>query len=245
MNQLKTFIITIIAIATLLPLSLKADGAGSHVQRYELKVNDFEELNVVDGLNVEYRCSSDSAGLVTFVSTSDMASMLMFTPKKNKLKIQINTPASDEPIIGLPTVVVYSSLLKKVENSGDSLVRVISPFAPDKFKAKVIGNGLISVHGITSPDVSLSVITGKGQIVASGKCDLLSCSLTGTGTIQADRLEAVEASCKIVGTGTIGCYATGRVAIFGMGTGKVYYTGNPAKLDCKSLGIKAINLDEQ
>ncbi len=213
-------------------------------QTYELKLNcDFTELKVVDGLNVEYRCNPDSAGYAVFTTTADKASLLLFSPKKNKLKIELadleNMPAD------LPVITVYSSSLEKVENCADSLVRVIAPAEVAKFQAKVVGNGRISVHSISATtEVKASIVTGRGQIVISGNTPKAGLSITGgAGVIQADGLIANEVSARIVGTGTIGCYCSGRLGVYGAGTGKVYYTGEPTEIAGHGVGINACRME--
>lgn len=52
------------------------------------------------------------------------------------------------PVKGLPTVRVYSAMLSKVENSGDSTVTVNLSGAVPSFKARVVGNGTVVVRGI-------------------------------------------------------------------------------------------------
>ena len=41
--------------------------SGQKLSRYELNVSDFSELKVVDGVNVDYKCNPDSAGMVCFM----------------------------------------------------------------------------------------------------------------------------------------------------------------------------------
>lgn len=45
---------------------------------YELNVKPFEELQVVNGINVTYRCNTDSAGYVRFSCDPDISSMVLF-----------------------------------------------------------------------------------------------------------------------------------------------------------------------
>lgn len=228
------------SLKAILPLFLAAwcaCAAAQTVQRYEIRVNDFTELKVTDGINVDYRQSADSAGLAVFTSPSDKASLLLFSPKKQKLEVQLALDGTG--VTGLPTVTVYSSALAKVENAGDSLVRVIGAVsAPERFKARLIGNGRLSIHSVKAPEVNATIMTGRGTLVIAGSCDKASLSVTGTGTIQADGLRAASVACKIIGTGTIGCAPVASLSVHGMGSGTVYYTGSPASIAAKGLGIK-------
>ena len=71
-----------------------------------------------------------------FETTPELAPAILFEPNKGKLAIKL-TP-TDVPYRNLPTVRVYSSYLSKVENSGDSTVRVLASACMPEFNAKVI-----------------------------------------------------------------------------------------------------------
>lgn len=51
--------------------------------------------------------------------------------------------------------------------------------------------------------------------------------MVGTGTISADRLEADVVQCKILGSGSIGCWPLQKLNVRGIGSTKVYYKGDP------------------
>lgn len=192
---------------------------------YALQVRDFTELKVTDGINVDYVCSPDSAGYAVFDAASDVASRILFEPKGSKLTIEVS---NEEGLpLKLPTVRVYSRYLASIENDGDSLVRAINVAPCPKFKAKLVGNGRLSVRGIDASDVSANITTGNGTITLTGRCEEAVYTIVSTGTIIADDLVAKEAKCRVWGTGTIGCNATAKLSVSGLGSGKVLYTGKP------------------
>ncbi len=201
---------------------------GEGTNRYELDVEDFSQLKVIEGLNVDYKCVPDSAGKAVFNTTPDIASVLMFSNKKGRLDLQISTDGIDYH--HLPTITVYSNFLTAVENSGDSTVRVLSVAPGPAFKANLIGNGRIVAHDVNSTRIDAAIKTGNGQLVIDGKCVNAQFSVIGTGTIQADGLHAQEVKCRIVGTGSIGCDAANDLIILGgsVGPGKIYYGGSPS-----------------
>lgn len=230
----------IVSIAILGSLSAYAEKTRS---RYCLDVHDFTELKVTNGLNVDYVCSADSAGLAVFDTTDDLASIIMFSNNdKGTLRVELNTDGFKYH--DLPTIRLYSSFLNKIENAGDSLVRVLTVAPCPEFNATVIGNGRLSVRDIHATTVNGKIKTGKGQLVINGKCTKANLHNTGTGSIQADGLEAAEVKCSIFGTGPIGCHATGALISQGMGSGKVYYRGpETLKIRSRGLGVKVIPID--
>lgn len=215
------------------------------VHHYELKVGDFNRLVVDDGINVEYNCSEDSAGLAVYETSRAVADQLIFDfSKKGRLMIQKQFHGEGELTKGLPVVKVYSKFLSQVQNNGDSTVIVMSVAACPEFKASVIGNGRLVIKDIHANKFDGAIKTGNGQLVVSGKCDQASFSNTGVGSIQADNLEANEGSCRFFGTGTTGVWAKERLTIKGMFPGKLYYKGNPEKVKNYSMGVKVFRMDD-
>ena len=229
-------------LISVLTLVLGVLAAGAQEKTYTLNFENFDELQVVDGVNVDYSISTDSAGLVTFSAEPALADMLMFETGKGRLKIQVATD-DQGPVKGLPTVRVYSAMLSKVENSGDSTVTVSLSGAVPSFKARVVGNGTVVVRGIYTNNAEGRISTGHGHLVMQGRAARVKLSNVGTGPIEAGALEAKEVKCWLLGTGPIDCFATENLSIVGAGSGKVYYKGNPSKVTNRTLGVKAIDLN--
>ncbi len=197
---------------------------------YAIKLQDFTELKVTDGINVDYVCAPDSAGYAVFDAVESVASRIMFSPSGSKITVQL--ASEDEmhptpPNTPIPTVRIYSRYLSSVENDGDSLVRILSVAPGPKFKAKLMGNGRLSVRDVDFNEVNVQITTGNGTVTITGRCDTAVLGMLATGNIVADCLEAVNVKCRLTGTGTIGCNATRSLQVRGVGTGKIYYVGKP------------------
>lgn len=224
----KFILMAILAVTTLTVVAAEQ-------KRYELDVKDFNSLKVVHSINVDYICNPDSAGMAVFTASSDRASTLMFSNNSGSLSIQL--AVEDRQLSEIPSVTVYSSTLEKIENDGDSTVRVLSVAPNVKFQGKVIGNGRLSIRDIRSSEVKLTLATGNGVIVANGTVSNLKINFSGTGTIQADSLQSEEVNIRAGGTGAIGCYATSKLNVYGAGSTKIYYKGSP-EIKNRSIGIK-------
>lgn len=227
---------------TAILLSLCFLGASaSGLVKYELKVNEFHELKVVDAIRVVYSSSADSAGMAVFTCPSEQASALIFNNKNGKLSMQISTESVGSK--DLPVVYVYSSYLNKIENSGDSLVKAVKIADCPKFTATLIGNGRLSVPEVTATEVNAAMQTGNGALVVGGKCQRANIKFMGTGVIQADELDAVDVSVKAGGTGSIGVWAEKSLSVSGVGSTKVYYKGNP-EIKNRTVGVKTLPLEQ-
>lgn len=233
---MKHFIISLVLISSSL-YSVAEENT-----RYEVDVNDFIELYVTDGINVDYSCNADSIGKAYFETGSDLASQILFVPGNNRLEIQLATKENGS-YENLPVIKVFSTYLTKVENSGDSTVRILSVAPGPKFKARVIGNGHIAVRDVQAMQVDASIDTGNGSISVFGKCQRATLKTTGKGNIQADGLIADIVKCSLWGTGSIGCTAKESLSILGAGSGTVYYRGNPS-IKNRSIGVKTSKLEE-
>jgi hypothetical protein len=208
------------------------------------KVGDFTRLALIDNVNVNYRCNADSAGMVSVTCTQEILDHLMFSlSSKGKLSIQVEDEYERQG--HLPTITVYSSIIEEAENAGDSTLRLSGLPPMRAFKVRNIDNGKVIVRGVRASQLELQILSGKGKIIADGSCDNLSLRLIGTGEIQADEVMATTVSCRIMGTGSMGCNVQGgELKVSGSGTGKVYYKGNPSKVTVRKLGtIKAIPIE--
>lgn len=219
---------------------LSFNAAADELSHYNLKLDDFHELKVVDGINVDYHCDPARAGLVEFDALPAVASAVIFEPGNGKLSIKL--AASDTPYAGLPTVHVYSSFLSNVSNEGDSTVRVLSVAPGAKFSCRVMGNGLLSVRNVEASSVNATILSGRGMISIFGKCETATLKITGAGQIQADELQATDVNCTATGTGTIHCYATRLLNVGGL-SGKVFYRGAPTVKKRFFSAVKVNSID--
>ena len=205
-------------------------------ERYELRVGDFSALKVSSGVNVDYKCSADSAGMAVFYADPAVSSVIGFTPSGDELRISFTT--DEHPSASLPRVTVYSTFLTEVSNTSDSTVRVLSDIKCPTFKASQQGNGMIVVRNLNVGKVDAKLMTGKGQVILYGHCDKANFTMVGTGIIQADGLEAEKVNIKATGTGQIGCWATDELVVKGVGSTTIYYRGTPKVTKKFALGVK-------
>ena len=214
----------------------------ANAETYKIPVGEFSEMVLNDKLNVIYSTNPDSVGYVVFNTKSDYASYIMTECNKGRLKIQISQEAQE--VKDLPTVYVYSTFLSKVENWRDGSVTIREIKPASKIELSTQGNGRIVADGLDATTVSLKVQSGKGYIKVSGKCRSLELNSVGTGSIDAYGVEAQEVDCRLTGTGSVYCTPVSKLKIRGIGTGKVYYKGNPGKIEKSSLStVKAIKAE--
>lgn len=239
---MKKSFLSAIAAALTAVLGLSAQQA-QEPTLYHLDVKDFTELKVLNAINVDYHCSTDSAGWIYFTSTPEVAENLLFSNNKGCLNVQL----ADE-IIGhknLPTLHVYSSALGKVENSSDSTVRVLSNVPQHSFSANIVGNGTLIVRYVRATSVDAGIKTGRGHLViGSGSASNVKLTNVGTGPLEAGGLEGQKVKVMAFGTGPIDCWATEALTIYGAGSCTIHYIGSPQKISNRSLGVKLVKVEQ-
>ena len=216
-------------------------AAAVNATPHTINVGEFNELVVNDGINVVYSNNADSVGIVAFDIEKEYTSYIMAERSKGRLKIQLDPAAIT--VKTLPTVYVYSSYLYKAENTKDSTLtlRKVAPGA--KIDIQLQGNGTIIANGLDAININLKLLTGKGKIITSGKCENLSIKNVGTGEIQADEVAAKHVKCTLMGTGAIGCASKETLSVKGVGSGKVYYIGKPVITKSKLSNVKIVQLE--
>lgn len=213
----------------------------AEVQDYKVEVGQFDKLKILDNVNVVYRCNPDSTGFVQYRGEKEFADAFIITPKPDgTLRIQVSTEDVGHP--NLPTLYVYSDFLTSVENSSSFSVLVENPSPCAEFKATQIGNGSVAVENVKTNKMIASLNTGNGTVNVSGTALTAMLKMLGTGIISADRLKADDVQCKILGSGSIGCWPVASLSVKGIGSTKIYYKGDP-KIK-KSGGGKLFPLPE-
>lgn len=198
---------------------------GQEVENYKVEVGQFDKVKVCDNVNVVYRCLPDSSGYIQYCGDRQFADAFIITPKDGNLKIQVSTEDVGHP--DLPVLYIYSDFLTSVENASNFSFTVENPAPCAEFKATQVGNGTLIIENIKSNKVTASIATGNGTINISGTCQDAVLKMVGTGVISADRLEADNVQCKILGSGSIGCFPKMKLNVRGLGSTKIYYKGDP------------------
>ncbi|MDE5660343.1 MAG: DUF2807 domain-containing protein [Muribaculaceae bacterium] len=230
-----------------LALALAALSATAESQA--LKINRFQQIKVTGPLNVDCVYCPDSVGtIIVNAKVPQQISWVEASNSGDKLKLRLILPddmrSGAIPVIpDLPSVKVYTNYLTSVENEGDSTVRVLTATDVPTFNARLMGNGRLSVRGISADKLKAVLFAGKGIMVLNGKADQATYSLTGVGTIEADGVTVREAKARLTGTGSVGIHATDKLTITGSGSGTVFLRGTPDIKKKVSLGIKLQPID--
>ncbi len=223
--------------------SVKADT----MMKYTVDVSEFQELLVRGNINVIYKCLPDSAGYAIFHARAEETSRLLFSNPSGKLKIELSKDKKDnnDTVSVMPTVTVYSSILTKAENRGDSTLTVQKPSSGPDLKLKLEGNGSLIANDVHVKILDASTSTGHGTITVWGLCNEAKLSISGKGKINADRLTATSVRCSLFGGSEVSCFVNGGdLTLQGLSGATVYYRGRPSNIKNRATKVKIVNLDE-
>lgn len=223
---------TILTLLTFIP---------SKGEVYNVRIGQFEKLKINGDINVVYSNLADSTGWARYESGPGGDAIFNFIVKSdNSLKVE---PADDKwGTDDLPVVYVYSNFLSSIDCYSNLNVEVKSLAPCPSFNVNQVGNGSIVVSDLKTNNVSAAISTGNGTIYLSGSCDTASFQMIGAGLISAGELKADNVKCRILGTGTIGCWPVYKLNVMGIGSTKIYYKGSPEIK--KSGGGKLIELPD-
>lgn len=227
--------IRLLALVACLAAALAGSAQSS---RHIINVGDFNKLTVVNGVTVRYASVADSAGMAVIDCPDAAVSAITFENKSLKLRIEA---VSDTPIDRLPAVTVYSMALAEAQNWGDSTLTVEKVNPGPKFKVSVIGNGSVVVPALQVTEVEASVKAGNGTVFLSGAAPKAKYTIMSAGVIDARTLQAKEATCNMIGIGSIDCNATTTLKVKGIGSGSVYFWGTP-EVKNHAVGVKVIEM---
>lgn len=101
------------------------------------------------------------------------------------------------------------------------------------------GTGSVIVSQLKAESLSVD-LSGTGTITLSGTTETADLQLSGTGELDAEDLQAHEATAQCSGTGSLLVWASQRLDARVSGTGSILYKGKPEQLREQISGLGAI-----
>ncbi|MEP7313212.1 MAG: head GIN domain-containing protein [Pseudomonadota bacterium] len=101
------------------------------------------------------------------------------------------------------------------------------------------GAGKITVNGLDGGATSI-VMSGAGEIEASGRLDTLTARINGAGSADLSRVQATDAEVVVNGAGSLSVNATGQLDAKLNGVGSITYEGTPRVLNSAINGVGSI-----
>ncbi|MGK7390853.1 MAG: head GIN domain-containing protein [Candidatus Cyclobacteriaceae bacterium M2_1C_046] len=198
-----------------------------------IKVDDFTAVSI--GIPAEVTITKGNDFKVVLkgneedlekIETQVDGDWLKLTPENNFFE----NNSFDEKIIVSITMPNLSGL--SLAGSG----RIISTdkFNTDKFTADIAGSGRMEVTvNARKTDIS---IAGSGKIIMNGASSEADISIGGSGDLEAEEFEVNEMEISIAGSGNCKVHVNERLMTRIVGSGDVYYKGDPKHVNNNSVG---------
>tara|TARA_R110001592_G_scaffold191901_1_gene438477 strand:- start:579 stop:1301 length:723 start_codon:yes stop_codon:yes gene_type:complete len=166
--------------------------------------------------------------IIPFIVTEKEGDLLQIKFKKNT---NINTTKK-------LTVTVYFESIEKVSLAGSGNIICKETIKSSDFAVALGGSGNITLK-VDAKEIS-SNIGGSGNIELTGTSNEITCSIAGSGSIKAFDLKTDELNANIAGSGSVNTTVKTKIKAKIVGSGSVYYKGNPTDIDTKSVGSGSV-----
>ncbi|MGY8909657.1 MAG: head GIN domain-containing protein [Flavobacteriales bacterium] len=148
-----------------------------------------------------------------------------------QIKYQKNTNISTSKRL---TITVTYNDLEKISIGGSGNISSEGVIKSNDLSISLGGSGNITLD-VDADDLSVN-IGGSGNVKLTGRSDDLSCAIAGSGSIKAYDLTTDTLNASIAGSGSIKITVSTKIKAKVVGSGSVYYKGNPSNVDAKSVG---------
>ncbi|MCI2229682.1 DUF2807 domain-containing protein [Polaribacter sp. MSW13] len=162
--------------------------------------------------------------IIPYIITEVKGSTLQIKYKKN---INVRTTKK------LTITVAYNSL-DKISLGGSGNIINKGVIKSNDLKVSLGGSGNITLN--IDVDEVKSSIGGSGNIKLTGNSNELDCSIAGSGSVKAYGLKTNELDATIAGSGSISTTVKSKINAKVVGSGSIYYKGNPKHINTKSVG---------
>ncbi|MGD2035194.1 MAG: head GIN domain-containing protein [Bacteroidales bacterium] len=199
-------------------------------QKQKRDVSDFTEisyslpgtLEIVQSDDVSLAIEGDDDDLERIITKVD----------GNKLKIYTKHGSS-----GLNNVKVFVHVreLEEISGAGSGDIIIRSKFKGGELEVNLSGSGNFKGEEIVCRNFDLD-IAGSGDAYLGGVVDgEIDFDIAGSGSIKAENMKAGTADISIAGSGSAKVWVTERLETNIVGSGDVYYKGNPL-VDAEAIG---------
>lgn len=215
--------LTALALLALLPACVTTIGNGN-LDTEARDVDTFTKVTNATQLEVVVRVNDSSARAVDVTCDSNVLDYILTEVRDHRLVIKT------EPNVILTvhddcSASIMTPELRELAATGSGDVYA-SGDLDEIYRIENNGSADVLVSDIAVDDLRLRD-TGSGAIIASGTCDTVDITNTGSGDVDARDLFAVDATVTSTGSGNVSVRASGTCDVTLTGSGNVDIYGDP------------------
>lgn len=208
--------------------SIKGNG---NIIKENRTTESFNGINI--GGNFDIVLNKGEEGKLVIEAEENIIPYIVTKVVKNNLQIRFKKNVNVKTTNKLLIKVSYASLTK-LALGGSGTIESNNPIKTNDLKIHLAGSGNITLPLETNEVVT--AISGSGNIRVSGRTKLIKTVITGSGSIHAYDLTTNEINAKITGSGSVKTTVTKKIKSKIIGSGNIYYKGEPTHIDSKTIG---------
>ncbi len=210
--------------------SNKVKGNGKLVTKNR-QVEHFEKVSVSGFFDVILKEGKE--GKIVVEAEENIVPYIITEVRGGKLKIKTKDRVNISTRKKILVTVCFDNI-RSLSLGGSGSVLVKKKIQDEEVSFSLGGSG--NIKALVEAEEVAASIGGSGTIELSGTTGKLKSSIGGSGGVEAYELKANTVKVSIAGSGNVECYAKNKVKANIVGSGDVYYKGNPKYVDEKSLG---------
>ncbi|NLP56616.1 head GIN domain-containing protein [Lutibacter sp. B1] len=208
----------------------KINGNGN-ITTETRKISNFDKISVGGSFHVELFKSNENT--ITIKGDENVLEFIVTEVENNKLKIYFEKGYNINTRKAVQITVPFKNLEEvALAGSGDIISNDV--IEADTLETSIAGSGDIELK--VSTNKLSSNVAGSGNTNFTGNTNDFNCSIAGSGDIMAYDLTSKIATIKIAGSGDVKVNVTDEIHTSNVGSGDVYYKGNPSVIKAKSVG---------
>lgn len=228
-----TIISTQISIAQWGSKSIKGN---ENVIEETRNLSSYTEIDISGSFDVEL--IDGTPGKISIVAESNMLEHIVTEVKKEGLSIGVAKKIKLQPTQTIKIIIPFKEL-EKLTKSGFGTLISRNEIAAKKFSLKLSGSSDVDL----SIDASKSIKvyrSGSGDVTIEGQTKSFKLKSDGSGKFDAENLIADDVDIKLTGSGDVSVESKNKLKASVSGSGKIYYAGNPSKINTKVSGAGKI-----
>jgi hypothetical protein len=208
----------------------KVRGNGNVVTKTRT-ISDFKGVDVGGSFDVVLVKGKERK--VTIKGEENIINYIETKVRNNTLQVKYQNNINISTTKKLTVTLVYRDI-EKISLSGSGNIINKGVLNNSNLKVNLGGSGNITLN-VDSNEVQSS-IGGSGNIKLQGISNELECSIAGSGSIKAYELNTNILFATVTGSGNIRSTVNNKIKATVVGSGSVYYKGNPTYIDSNSIG---------
>uniref|UniRef100_UPI0040487694 head GIN domain-containing protein n=1 Tax=Polaribacter sp. TaxID=1920175 RepID=UPI0040487694 len=195
------------------------------------KTSDYDGISI--GGSFDVVLVKGKEGKITLKGESNILDYIETEVSGSTLKVKYKSNVDIRTTRKLIVTIPYRDI-DKVSLGGSGNITSEGTIKTSEMALSLGGSGEINID-IDTKELKTS-IGGSGNINISGKAKEMTCSIAGSGSIRAYDLKTAVVTANIAGSGSINATVSDEINARLVGSGNIYYKGNPKKIKSKSVG---------